>query len=314
MSRRDGPLKRRASGYAGRVSRLVRLASARSAKENRSVYCGDHVLLTRVKNGRRIYLDMRDAAVAPIIALGDEWEPHVASVLRALARPGDTFFDVGANVGYHSLLIWDVVTKADGQVHLFEPNPVVHRLLQRTFHANGFWRGTHLQRLALSDENSHATLTVYEDLWGSARLQSPGDLQSSENPWASAVQVGEQFDVPTMTVDRYCVEHDVERIDLMKIDTEGHEDAVFAGMKVMTERSPQLKVVLEFTFGAYSDASEFWALLTERFPHRYLIEPSGSLTPVRTLDDLRSKAPSELADILVSKVPAPTSNISGGPQ
>jgi FkbM family methyltransferase len=37
-------------------------------------------------------------------------------------------FDVGASVGYHSLLLYDGGT--DSQLHLFEPDPTLHRLLQ----------------------------------------------------------------------------------------------------------------------------------------------------------------------------------------
>lgn len=271
-----------------------------------AVYCGDNTVLARIQNGRRIYLDIRDASLAAGLALGDEWEPHVARVLKDMAKPGDTFFDVGANVGYHSLLLRDVVMAGDGQMHLFEPNPNIFRLLQRSIHANAFWRGTFVRCLALSDSDGQAKLTVYEDFWGGGRLQDPEDLNSSQNPWSASAVIREQFDVRLTTVDAYCAEQGIDHIDLMKIDVEGHEDSVFAGMSRMLDQSPALSVVMEFTFGAYGDAEEFWQRLSALFPHRYFISDRG-LEPVASLQDLRRLATTELADILLSRAPAPGS-------
>jgi FkbM family methyltransferase len=267
------------------------------------VYCGDHVLLTRTATGRRIYLDMRDAAVAPIIALGDDYEPEVAAVLSRLAAPGQIVFDVGANVGHHSLLLYDRVRGSDSQVHLFEPNPTIHRILQRTFHTNGFWQGVRINRLALSDQLGSASLTVYEDLWGGARLPGAEGSSGDRNRWYEATTVRETFDVPLTTVDHYCDEHGIDHIDLMKIDVEGHEEAVFAGITKTLEASRSLSVVMEFTFGAYANDGAFWHRLCASFPHRFAIGPRGSLTAVSTLDDLRQTTQTELVNVLLSKRP-----------
>jgi FkbM family methyltransferase len=191
-------------------------------------------------------------------------------------------------------------------MHLFEPNPNIFRLLQRSIHANAFWKGTFVRCLALSDSDGQATLTVYEDFWGGGRLQDPEDLNSSQNPWSASAVIREQFDVRLTTVDAYCAEQGIDHIDLMKIDVEGHEDSVFAGMSRMLDQSPALSVVMEFTFGAYGDAEEFWGRLSALFPHRYFISDRG-LAPVTSLQDLRKLATTELADILLSRAPAPGS-------
>ena len=244
---------------------------------------------------------MRDASIAPGIALGDVYEPEVSAVLTRLARPGDTFFDVGANVGLHSLGVYDVVRSSGGAVHMFEPNPTMSRLLQRTFHANAFWAGVYINQPALSDRDGTADMTVYEDWWGGARLQSPENIASSEHPWARDATIREQFEVPTTTIDKYCHGRGVDRIDLLKIDVEGHEEAVVAGMKGITESSPDLKVVLEFTFGAYADASSFWATLSAMFPHRYAICGDGALIRVKTLDELRAETELELVKVALAR-------------
>ncbi len=294
------PLKARATLFFGVARGAIRLDAERLAVRHRSVYCGDHVVLARTPTGRKIYLDMRDASVAPGIALGDVYEPDVSAVLTRLARPGDTFFDVGANVGYHSLGVYDVVRSSGGAVHVFEPNPTMNRLLQRAFHANAFWTGVHINQVALSDRDGTATMTVYEDMWGGARLQQPDDLGSSEHGWARDAAIREQFEVPTTTIDKYCEGRGVERIDLLKIDVEGHEEAVVAGMQGITESSPDLKAVLEFTFGAYADASSFWTTLSAMFSHRYAIRSDGALIRVNTLDELRAETELELVNVALA--------------
>jgi FkbM family methyltransferase len=295
------PLKARATHLFGVARGAIRLDAERLAVRHRSVYCGDHVVLTRTPTGRKIYLDMRDASIAPGIALGDVYEPEVSAVLARLARPGDTFFDVGANVGYHSLSVYDVVRSSGGEVHMFEPNPTMTRLLLRTFHANAFWAGVSINQLALSDQDGTADMTVYEDWWGGARLQSPEDIASSQHAWARNAAIREQFEVPTTTIDQYCHERGVERIDLLKIDVEGHEEAVVAGMQGIAESSPDLKAVLEFTFGAYADAGTFWESLSAMFSHRYAIGSNGALTRVHTLDDLRAETEIELVNVALAK-------------
>lgn len=57
----------------------IRKDAERLAVRHRSVCCGDHAILTRTSKGRKIYPDMRDASIAPGIALGAAWEPGVST-------------------------------------------------------------------------------------------------------------------------------------------------------------------------------------------------------------------------------------------
>ena len=64
---------------------------------------------------------MRDTSVAPHIATTGVWELAIGDVLRRLARPDDVVVDVGANFGYHTLLLSTVVPLRKDAFHLFEP-------------------------------------------------------------------------------------------------------------------------------------------------------------------------------------------------
>jgi hypothetical protein len=68
-----------------------------------------------------ITLDRADASVSAIIADRGEYEPHVAAALREYCKPGMTVVDVGANIGYHTMLLSRLVGH-EGRVMAFEPS------------------------------------------------------------------------------------------------------------------------------------------------------------------------------------------------
>ena len=269
-----------------------------------AVFCGGHEVLTRTPSGQPIYVDMRDVSVASHLALGEPYERGVTSTLAALARPTDTFLDVGANFGYHTVMLAPRLVGERAFV-CFEPNPVVRRTLRRTLHANGLAPRTSLEEVALSDREGTATLSVWSDLWGGASLGRPEDAVAARRPWLGMTEVEESHTVPTTTLDRWADAHDLPALDLAKIDVEGHEDAVFTGMTALLDRSPDARVVLEFTFDAYADAEGFWARLGDAFPHRGAIDDDGRIVLVRTLGDLRAAATHELVNVVLSRPPLP---------
>ncbi len=276
----------------------------RHLDQHRTISCGDHLVLTRIPCGRPIYLDMRDTSVAAHIALGDPWEPAVSAALVSLARPTDTFVDVGANFGYHTLMVADRLT-GERPFRLFEPNPVVRDILRRTLLANGIAHRSALEGVALSDRTGAATLSVWSGHWGGASLESAETHVAAQRPWIGMTEVEDSFTVTTTPLDDYADAHDLATLDLCKIDVEGHEDAVFAGMTTLLDRSPDARMVLEFTFGAYADPDGFWADLCAAFPHRRAIADDGSLREVRTLGDLQAATAFELVNVVVSRVPIP---------
>lgn len=67
-------------------------------------------------------------------------EHPIARFLERELREGDTFLDVGANHGSYSLLACQLVGQS-GRVIAFEPQPILARLLRKSFAANAFWQG-----------------------------------------------------------------------------------------------------------------------------------------------------------------------------
>ena len=85
--------------------------------------------LTKLELDRfALWVDADDRAVSAVIVHDHDWEPHVSAVLRDALRPGSTFVDIGANVGFHTFLAASIVGTA-GAVVAVEPSAENCRLL-----------------------------------------------------------------------------------------------------------------------------------------------------------------------------------------
>jgi len=106
------------------------------------------------------------------IFLTGEFEPDTSVVVRKLLRKGDVVVDVGANIGYYSLLFSRCVG-TDGHVYSFEPVPQLASALRKNADLNQFEQIT-LSNLALSDHNGEARFYVGpEDNSGLSSLRQP---------------------------------------------------------------------------------------------------------------------------------------------
>jgi FkbM family methyltransferase len=88
-----------------------------------------------VEGGRRLYVDLRSAIGRGMLVTG-QFDRALGDFLRKTLQPGDTFVDVGANVGVFSLIALERVGEK-GLVHAFEVDPRALRCLTRTQQANG---------------------------------------------------------------------------------------------------------------------------------------------------------------------------------
>ena len=85
--------------------------------------------------------DERDRFVSRQLRDQGIWEPFETTLVMASLAPGSVFVDVGANIGYFSVVAADIVGE-DGQVLAFEPDPDNFALLQANLALNGLERQT----------------------------------------------------------------------------------------------------------------------------------------------------------------------------
>jgi FkbM family methyltransferase len=167
----------------------------------------------------RLHSDGDDAIANLTYWKGIEgWEPETAKTLAMVAPRCSTVFDIGANTGYHSLLV--AAVSSSTTVHAFEPVSPVFDQLARNVKLNRLGNIV-LHEQALSDVSGRVRIHI-------PRQHGVLPLQASLLPYVGHDGIEEQ-DIEVTTVDSVVEEHHIPRVDLLKLDVEGAEHLVIAG-------------------------------------------------------------------------------------
>ena len=143
-------------------------------------------------------------------------EVEVQRALRKLIRPGDTFFDVGANVGFFTILAARLVGPS-GSVIAFEPHPESREALVGNVELNAL-ANVLVDPRAISSSSGSALLDWRNP--PTARLVA-----------GSAQRSNRSVSVDTISIDDFLREHPSLIPSMIKIDVEGHEVDVIRGMR-----------------------------------------------------------------------------------
>ena len=163
-------------------------------------------------------------------------EPDLQRIFEHLAQPGMTFYDVGANVGFYSMIVGRSVGP-DGRVIAFEPVSDNARWIEHNTALNGFAH-VETRREALGNEDGEAPFFISADTQ-LGKLTSAG-----APPPHSAAKVN----VRLRRLDSLLAEGTILPPDLIKIDVEGGEVAVLSGAyHTMQRYRPTLIIDLHAT-------------------------------------------------------------------
>lgn len=181
-----------------------------------------------------LYLhDERDQCVSPVIREQGVWEPYETELLRRSLRPGDRVLDVGANIGYFSVLAGAWVGDS-GHVYAFEPEPDNVQLLHKNIALNGLEGRVECVAAALSDQAGEGTLHLNPDNLGDHQLHDAGGKRDS-------------IPVPLL-VGADWFEGRESGLDFVKIDVQGAEHRVVNGLLPLLKASGDgLRILLELT-------------------------------------------------------------------
>lgn len=224
----------------------------------------------RTRYGFRIQVDLGDWLGRHLYVTG-EYESATTHVIAELLNPGGVFLDVGANLGYFSLLAATRVGPS-GRVYSVEALPLLHDRLLGNFQRNGFTQ-CHLLPFAVSDAEGELDFHPGpQDHRGISSLRARGDTS-------------EPVRVPVKRLDDEL--SDAPKIDFVKIDVEGAESHALDGMACMLERD-QPPIVLEVTESYLNDmgrsVSDIERLLSP-MGYRFFRIDNEVLTPLHRLAD-----------------------------
>jgi FkbM family methyltransferase len=216
-------------------------------------YLGDNVAICRILTKHKLYVDTRDKGITPHLILDGFWETWLTQCLVKIIRPGDTCIDIGANVGYYSILM-SALAGEKGQTIAIEPNPRIAGLLRHTAGLNH--PGFGVAEVALSNAVGKVVLHIPDHSFGDASiLQRPDRLTVSKS----------KVKVQMMTFDSLMEQMNITHVDVIKMDVEGVEPLVFEGMKKTIENNPGLKIIIEYSPHLYADAKRFTDYLFSTF-------------------------------------------------
>lgn len=139
-------------------------------------------------------------------------QPRVIFVLKKILKPGEIFFDVGANIGYMSAYGAGLVGKK-GEIHSFEPVPEYFALLSKL---------TDFNKYAVGDTKGFQDIKISNLSNIGWNSMVPGFMKPNT--------IKKIIEVPVIRLDNYIFKNNIERISLIKIDVEGYEYFVLRGL------------------------------------------------------------------------------------
>lgn len=258
----------------------VEAANARMlahAPSVRPAATGDIIRVHRKKFPYRGYVEIESPYCPPFVmfcvnddavAMDTLWngtfgyEPGTLATWSRLAAQSSTIADVGAHVGYFSMIAAHANPKA--KVHSFEPVDQIHARLSVNVRSNGV-QNVKLHQAGVSSEPGWADISVRF----SGNLLSTGStLEGGAAPDAQRKRI------QLLTLDEVFAE---TKLDLVKIDVEGHEMSVLRGARQVLKRDRPTLVMEALVDAALDDLiAEFEPL---GYDVHWIAEHDGALVP-----------------------------------
>lgn len=230
-----------------RKARRQRLERIQTARQCRERYGWEHALesepmramrarygnyLQVDASGRPFLIDLRDTVIGQAILYDGVWEPEKSQLFNVLIRPGDRVVDVGANIGYYSV-VFGSLAGARGRVLCIEPDPDNARLARRNVRLNRLAKTVSIVQAAAGAKKG--TLGLYPR----AGIANRGDHRT----WSDGEQ-GRGVVVKMVAVDD-CV-RDWPSVQTIKMDIQGYESHALAGMRHTLADNHEIVLVTEF--------------------------------------------------------------------
>ena len=194
-----------------------------------------------IPHGHKLYLPPNgvDYVMEP-------YEEMETELIEKNLKRGGTFIDIGAGVGYHTVIASRMVGNG-GKVIAFEPEPTSFEYLKKNLKKNNC-NNVLLYKLGVADRRGKEMFYVYDKI-GRSRIEPV-------NSFLNAFQVRKRFEIEMVRVD------DVYqgKAAFIKMDVEGSEYLALQGMRNLMKNNPQVKLISEVP--DYKQ-SEFFKLLQE---------------------------------------------------
>lgn len=193
--------------------------------------------------GHKLYQNVDDIAVdySPLSGMelhdvGVKLKDGEMEFIARELRPGDTVIDIGANVGLMTLLLAKVVGPT-GSVIAFEPGPTSFAILKLNTLINNYKNVT-LVNKAVSSASGTETLFICPT------GESDNQVSMTDLGWEDEIRIA--VPIETVSLDDYFINGSDQKIDFIKIDTQGGEYKALNGMKNLLVRNQDIRLTIEY--------------------------------------------------------------------
>jgi FkbM family methyltransferase len=202
-------------------------------------------------NGYFIFINPEDRIViSPSIGVhGNYYETAETELLKKIVKKGDIVVDVGANIGWYTLLSAHLTGK-NGKVVAFEPEPTNYALLKKSIEKNAFEN-------VLPFNCCASNITGTQTLW-----------LDKENLGANSTvkKISEEaINVEAVTLDSALSKLEIQTVDLLKVDVEGAEPEVFEGAQEYLLTRKIRNIFLEWNGKAWATHEKLLQKLLEYY-------------------------------------------------
>ena len=208
------------SGLSHETAGLRRLQPMLAGTMLERIEIADGELVVSTRSGVRFLWDPEDLRTAPNIAFMEgAYEPEAFDLLTRLAAGKRTVLDIGANVGWYSLHLAQVLAGDDARVHAFEPVGTTYERLRDNVALNGAGGRIAIYDFGLSDHCGDASFFL--PVTSGSVAASLRDLHPDET--------SREVRCRLETADVFLAREGIDRVDLVKCDIEGAELMMLKG-------------------------------------------------------------------------------------
>lgn len=193
----------------------------------------------------KLIVDAKDEGISAELALDHMHEPFGTAILRHILTDGMTVAELGANIGYYTMQ--ECSARKLKRVAAIEPNPRSFEILRQNAELNGCGNVS-LHNIAISD--CDGTLPFY--------ISKHSNI-CSITPRTDYARI---IDVPVQTFDSFVLREQIGKIDMIRMDIEGHEICALRGMQETLRRDkPWICMEYHATLISESDREYFVSVL-----------------------------------------------------
>lgn len=245
-------------------------------------YIGDNKMLIKLAYNGYLTISSRDLSIMPTLVTTGMFEVPLTKYFLSQIKSGFTVVDVGANVGYFTILASKLVGNT-GKVIGFEANSELVSIIKDNLAMNWLTENTTILNKAVYSENkvlrflSSERFHAYSSIHEKPKDDNLIDAYSSKD--VNAVSLDSEL-------------HDIRQIDLLKIDIEGGEYQAFLGMMGLIENKRIKRITFEWNKPMLGEEAQPFLILISDMLNRlggrlFFLDIEGNQVPT-TLKEISS--------------------------